>query len=88
MLNGAVVSGTNSAAMILAMLKHTASVRESEGMAVRLTYSAALKAAATKEADAEGKALDAYLEMLEAERVQRLESKQPIVDEHIEDLEG
>ena len=50
LLNGEVVSGTNSAAMILAMLKHTANVRESEGMAVRLTYSTTLKTAATKEA--------------------------------------
>ena len=74
--------------MILAMLKHTASVRENEGMTVRLTYSATLKAAATKEAEAEGKTLDAYLEMLEVERAERLESKQPTVDEHIEDLEG
>ena len=81
LLNGEVVSGTNSAAMILAMLKHTANVRESEGMTVRLTYSTTLKDAATKEAEAEGKTLDAYLEMLEAERVERLENKQPTADE-------
>jgi hypothetical protein len=88
LLNGKVVSGTNSAAMILAMLKHTASVRESEGMTVRLTYSTTLKAAAIKEAEAEGKTLDAYLEMLEAERVERLENKQPTVDEESENPIG
>ncbi len=88
LLNGAVVSGTNSAAMILAMLKHTANVRESEGMTVRLTYSTTLKAAATKEAEDEGKTLDAYLEMLEAERIERLESKQPAVDENPENQIG
>jgi len=88
LLNGAVVSGTSSAAMILAMLKHTASVRESEGMTVRLTYSTTLKAAATKEAEVEGKTLDAYLEMLEVERVERLENKQPTVDEEPENPVG
>lgn len=88
LLNGAVVSGTNSAAMILAMLKHAATVRESEGMTVRLTYSTTLMAAATKEAEAEGQTLDAYLEMLEAERVERLENRQPAVNEEPEEPIG
>jgi hypothetical protein len=77
LLDGQVVSGTNSAGLILAMLKHTASVRESEGLSVRLTYSTTLRAAATKEAETEGKTLDAYLDMLEAERAERLISGQP-----------
>ena len=85
---GVRLSMPNSAAMILAMLKHTASVRESEGVSVRLTYSTTLKTAATQEAEAEGKTLDAYLEVLEAERIERLENKQPTVDEDSENQIG
>jgi hypothetical protein len=70
-LDGQVVAGTNSAAMTMAMLRHTASVRESQGLEIRVSYSNELKAAATQEAEAEGKSLDDYLEVLEAERAER-----------------
>lgn len=71
-----VVAGTDSAGMILGMLKHVASLREAEGLAVQLNYSTKLRDAATKEAEAEGLTLDAYLASLEEERVEHAESKQ------------
>jgi hypothetical protein len=80
-LNGQVVAGTNSAAMTMAMLRHTASVRESQGLEVRLSYSTELRAAATKEAESEGKSLEDYLDVLEAERAERDLNKQAIVGE-------
>jgi hypothetical protein len=67
--------------MTLAMLRHTASVRESQGLEVRLSYSTELRAAATKEAESEGKSLEDYLDVLEAERAERDLNKQAIVGE-------
>ena len=66
-----VVAGTDSAAMILTMLKHVAALQEQGGEAVELNYSTHLRDAATAEAEAEGKTLDAYLAELEAEREER-----------------
>jgi hypothetical protein len=70
-LAGKVVAGTDSAAMTMAMLRHMASLREREGLFVQLAYSTALKAAATAEATGEGKTLEEYLGLLEAERLDR-----------------
>lgn len=81
-LDGNVVARTDSAAMMMAMLRHTASVRESQGLAIRLTYSNELKGSATKEAEAAGKSLDDFLDVLEAERAERALSKQaPAADQ-------
>jgi hypothetical protein len=66
-----VVAGTDSAAMIMAMLKHVAALQEQTGETVGLTYSTHLRNAATAEAEAEGKTLEAYLAELEAEREER-----------------
>ncbi|MCF7221432.1 hypothetical protein [Marilutibacter chinensis] len=71
-LGGKALSGTDSAAMVLAMLRHTVAVQARAGRALELHVSAALDAAATHEAMAAGKSLPQYLEMLEAERQERL----------------
>lgn len=70
-LGGKVMAATESAAMILAMLKHVATLQEQTGQAVQLNYSTQLRDAATAEAEAEGKTLDEYLAVLEAEREER-----------------
>lgn len=72
-MNGQEVAGTDSPAMILAMLKHAATTREEAGLQVELRYSTELRDAATVEAASEGKTLEQYLDMLEAERVERSE---------------
>src|SRR5262245_1492821 len=66
-LGGQVVARTESAAMTLAMLKHVVALQEQAGRAVKLTYSPAMEAVATREAAAEGKSLDEYLQLLEQE---------------------
>ena len=70
-LGGKVVTGTDSAAMMLAMLRHVASLREAAGDTVRLSHSTQLGDAATAEAAALGKTLDEYLAELDAEREER-----------------
>lgn len=72
-LNGQEVAATDSPAMILAMLTHAATTREEAGLQVELRYSTELRDAATVEAASEGKTLEQYLAMLEAERVERSE---------------
>ena len=70
-LGGKEVAATDSAAMMLAMLKHVAALQEDSGGSVRLSYSTQLAEAATAEAAVEGKSLDEYLAQLEAEREER-----------------
>ena len=77
LLDGRIVTATESAGMSMAMLRHAASLHERDGLPVRVTLTTALRAAAMKEAEAEGKTLDAYLEMLETERAERLDSTNP-----------
>ncbi len=72
-MNGQEVAATDSPAMILAMLTHAATTREEAGLQVELRYSTELRDAATVEAASEGKTLEQYLAMLEAERVERSE---------------
>lgn len=72
-LHGQAVTSTDSAAMMLAMLRHTAANLEGKGHAVRMDYSTQLRDLATSEAQAEGKTLDEYLDLLEVERRERLE---------------
>lgn len=72
-LNGREVTGTDSPGMILAMLTHAATLREEAGLPVELRYSTVLRDAATSEAESEGKTLEEFLAMLEAERVERSE---------------
>ena len=72
-LGGKPAAATDSAAMAIAMLRHVAALREAAGDAVRLSCSTHLQAMATGEATAEGKTLEEYLAMLEAERVERAE---------------
>ena len=68
LLGGKVMAGTESPAMILAMLKHIATLQEQTGQTVELSYSTHLRDAASAEAEAEGKSLEDYLVELEAER--------------------
>lgn len=72
-LKGREVAGTESPGMVLAMLTHAATLREEGGLPVELRYSTELRDAATVEAQGEGKTLEEYLAMLEAERVERAE---------------
>ncbi len=76
-LGGKAVTATESAAMMLAMLKHAVAVQERGGRMLELHVSAALDTAATHEAMAAGKSLPQYLDMLEAERVERLAEAAP-----------
>lgn len=70
-LGGKVATATDSPAMVLAMLKHVAELREGAGGGVQLNYSNQLRDAATAEAEREGKTLEEFLAMLEAERLER-----------------
>ena len=70
-LGSQVVARTQSAAMTLAVLRHIVALQEQAGHAVRLTYSPAMEAVATREAAAAGKPLEEYLQVLEQERAER-----------------
>jgi hypothetical protein len=70
-LDGRAVTSTESAAMMLAMLRHTATAWEQKGRVVRLDYSIHMRDTATAEAESEGKTLDEYLQQLEVERLER-----------------
>lgn len=72
-LRGEPVATTPSAAMLIAMLRHTAASRRAQGIVTRLSVSKALDAAASAEAEAEGRTLAEHLEWLEAERRTRKE---------------
>jgi hypothetical protein len=76
-IGGKPAARTDSAAMVLAMLKHVAELKETAGDAVRLSYSTQLRDAATAEASAEGKTLDEFLAQLEAERAERDATPEP-----------
>lgn len=67
-LGGTPVATTTSAAMLIAMLRHTAAVQGRKGVRTQLAVSKALDAAASAEAEAEGRTLAAHLDWLEAER--------------------
>jgi hypothetical protein len=67
-LAGRPVVSTPSAAMLLAMLRHTAAVQGRAGVRTRLSVSKVLDAAACAEAQAAGRTLAAHLDWLEAER--------------------
>lgn len=70
-LGSQVVARTQSAAMTLAVLRHIVALQEQAGHAVKLTYSPAMETVATREAEAAGKSLAEYLQMLEQERAER-----------------
>lgn len=69
-LRGTVVAAVDSAAMMIAMLRHTAST-----LGARLSVSPVLTARASEEASADGFELEAYLAQLEEERRERLEPR-------------
>lgn len=71
-LGGQVAARTPSAALTLAMLRHIVAVQAQAGAELTLTLSPALQTAATREAQAEGKSLEDYLQQLEEERAERL----------------
>lgn len=74
-LEGRVVTTTDSAGMAIAMLHRAAAARRTPAVALELRYSDALRDAATREAEASGQTLDDYLAALEAERVEHVEKK-------------
>lgn len=78
-LGGKALRGTESAAMVLAMLRHAVATQARAGRTLELHVSATLDAAATHEAMAAGMSLPQYLQMLEAERVERL-AREPVAD--------
>lgn len=75
-LKGQSISGTDSPAMLLAMLKRAASSFEEQGSSVRLEYSTTLRDAATSEAAEDGKSLDELLGFLESEWMERTQGTQ------------
>lgn len=79
-LDGKTVAATESAAMAIAMLRHVAGLRGQDAADVVLACSTTLQAAASREAESEGKSLDDYLAMLEDERADREEGEQSADD--------
>ncbi len=59
-LGGRIVGETHSAARVLAILRRAAELHEREGTEVRLTCSAALRAAATEEAAGQGLSFEQF----------------------------
>ena len=78
-LAGQVVATTESAAMVLAMLHHTAAVQARDGVRTELAMTKTLEAAATAEASDAGHTLDEHLTWLESERQTR---NQPVSAPH------
>lgn len=76
-LGGQVVTTTDSAAMAIAMLNRAAAAAGTPGAPLRLRCSDALRDAATREAQADGRTLEQHLAVLEAERVEHMQKKQP-----------
>ncbi|KFN43653.1 hypothetical protein [Arenimonas oryziterrae] len=70
--NGKIVANTDSPGMVIAMLTHIAALREQAGHAAQTSYSPELRELATAEAQLHGKTLPEYLDMLEAERLERV----------------
>lgn len=75
-LDGRPVARTDSAAMIVAMLRHAASRHGEACGGLTLRLSTTLRDAATQEAEAAGTTLDEYLQMLEQERAERSQTTQ------------
>ncbi|WP_101925515.1 MULTISPECIES: hypothetical protein [Luteimonas] len=71
LLAGQVVATTDSAAMVLAMLHHTAAVQARAGVRTELAMTTTLQTAATAEASEAGHTLDEHLAWLESERQTR-----------------
>jgi hypothetical protein len=72
---GKAVPGVESAALLLAMLRHIAARCDAEGRTTTLTVSPVLEKAAAMEAEAGGHTLEDYLALLEAERVENAEKR-------------
>ncbi|WP_295364946.1 hypothetical protein [Arenimonas sp.] len=66
-LGGRIVGESDSAAHVLAILKRAAALARAEGREVDLVFSAPLRAAAHKEAEAEGLDFDAFQARLVAQ---------------------
>lgn len=77
LLAGRAVATTESAALMLAMLRHTADVQSRAGVETTLGISQSLGAAATAEAEAAGRSLADHLAFLETERQSRNDPAPP-----------
>ena len=74
-LGGRVMASTDSPAMAIAMLRHARMVLSTEETPLSIRIAPALETPATDEAAAAGLELEAYLELLEAERRERAEER-------------
>lgn len=76
-LGGRIVGESASAAHMLAIIKRAAAIARDEGREVSLVFSATLRAAAHKEAEAEGLDFDAFQARLIAEMAAAEKSEGP-----------
>lgn len=70
-LGGRVVAATESAGMAIAMLRHARVALSTDDTPLSIRVAPALETPAVAEAEAAGLSLEAYLDALEAERVER-----------------
>ncbi|GAB1595717.1 hypothetical protein PAGU2638_13960 [Lysobacter sp. PAGU 2638] len=75
-LGGRVVASTDSAGMAIAMLRHARVMLSNDDAPLSIRVAPALETPATLEADAAGLTLEAYLDALEAERVERADDRE------------
>ena len=79
-LAGRVVATTNSASMMIAMLRRTVAVRQQGGEHLRLDCTRTLLDAATREAALVDRTLEEHLLALEAERAEHALRKQRVAE--------
>ncbi|MGY3264489.1 hypothetical protein [Lysobacter sp. HA35] len=76
-LAGREVASTDSAGMAIAMLRHARVMLSNDETPLSIRVAPALETPATLEADAAGLTLEAYLDALETERVERAAAARP-----------
>lgn len=76
-LAGREVASTDSAGMAIAMLRHARVMLSNDETPLSIRVAPALETPATLEADAAGLTLEAYLDALETERVERAAASRP-----------
>ncbi|WP_133498775.1 hypothetical protein [Cognatilysobacter terrigena] len=74
-LGGRVIASTDSAGMAIAMLRHARATLSNDDTPLSIRVAPALETPATLEAEAAGLTLEAYLAVLEAERVERSDDR-------------
>lgn len=74
-LGGRVMTSTDSAGMAIAMLRHARVLLSTDETPLSIRIAPALESPATEEAASAGLGLEAYLDVLEAERRERAEER-------------